>query len=1250
MKKVLSIVLTLAMLLGTFLMLVPTASAADEGIYYENDFENVTPDEAAGLLAALGWKSEVGLNKGTTLEIVDGRLVISAANQETFIVVENEEALLNGYTVEYDMEILNNVGGNDAAVSWHTSLGDYEVNGGVRKGRQGWISQIRAYAMALAGAEDGYGWKCHSNVAMAWTTPLIPEGTETKLKLKDIHMSVKAVFDATNKKVFTYSKAYAENVTWTEADISATSLAMVDTTATPPYDYSALLTDDCRLLIYAGLTVALDNIKITPAGATEPVYAEDFADVEPDTRYGTLAAIGWESELALKDDTTIEVKDGKLVIHADKNASQECFAVIKDEEALKEGYAVDLDLTLTALDAGKGVDSALSVHSSLGDYEVNGGARKGRQGWIGQVRWNTNILAGAEDGYGWKQHVCTIPELATTTYLKNGETVATNMAGIHLSVRVAFDVTENVVKTYVAGYNADGVTWTEADAQVSKVMVGTNDAGAPIDYSALVTDDCRFLVYGGLTVEIDNVRIGTVEALDAEPEPEPELPPVQPERPVINIPGVYYEEDFNDVTATDAAGILASIGWIPEKALDAGTTIAIEDGRLVINASAAVDGQEAFIVLSDLEALKEGYAVQFDMEYLDLASGKGSDSCLSIHSSLGDYEVNEGKRKGRQGLIGQVRWNKCTLAGAEDGTGWKSPMVTVAANSSEYLNNGETVAPNMKNIRVSVMIVYDKEEECIKTYTQKYAEGKTYWTEDDLSQIWEEAAGYDEQQFSTLYNSLLTDDCRFIVYAGLKVALDNVRIGTFDALTSTRTVFYQNDFNGITATDTAGILAALGWRTEQEWAADTLSSVSIVDGRLVVDARSGQEELIVLENCEGLLEGYAIECDIEVLGNGKEKDGQWDPTGGPEDNCVGWHTMLSPDFKARAGRHGWISQVRAYAGLLAGSEDGTGWKNVANNKLQEWFVALAPEGTPSHQLAINVRIHWRAEFDPATKTVKTYAKAYSADELVWTGDNLCAESDQTGYESLLTDDLRLVVYSGMKVAIDNLCVFKDSAVNATVNGEATTLMPGPINLEDFADGNFAFAVINGTEIVTDPAYNVTASLQSIDVYSLSVTAVKGAAIRTTADAALRFKTMVSKAEYDVLLTAKTAGIIKDVQIGTLSIEYETLGAMNLLKMDTEGAEKTFATEVIARGEENYTFEKVIEVAADKLNTKYAATGFVIITFNDDTTLEVVARYDRYTQARSVAEIAQTLTFDENHGLTAAQLQVVNTFAAAYVED
>ena len=75
-----------------------------------------------------------------------------------------------------------------------------------------------------------------------------------------------------------------------------------------------------------------------------------------------------------------------------------------------------------------------------------------------------------------------------------------------------------------------------------------------------------------------------------------------------------------------------------------------------------------------------------------------------------------------------------------------------------------------------------------------------------------------------------------------------------------------------------------------------------------------------------------------------------------------------------------------------------------------------------------------------------------------------------------------------------------------------------------------------------------------------------------------------------------------------------------------------------------------QAAAQRLNTKYAATGFVIITFNDDTTLEVVARYDRYTQARSVAEIAQTLTFDENHGLTAAQLQVVNTFAAAYVED
>lgn len=730
--------------------------------------------------------------------------------------------------------------------------------------------------------------------------------------------------------------------------------------------------------------------------------------------------------------------------------------------------------------------------------------------------------------------------------------------------------------------------------------------------------------------------------------------------------GIYYANDFDDVTATDTAGILASIGWKLEegKNVDFGSdsTLAVEDGRLVIYAGQGADqNSENFIVIENNEALKNGYVVDYDLEMLAKDEGTGVDSAFSVHSSVCPLVEKEGKmvknwaaRSGRHGWISQIRWNTNVLSGCEDGTGWK-PAVnnTPAAATNTYLKQtvvdattGEestTVATSMQNIRVSVRVAFDATAKTIKTYVKAY-EPNAVFTEDDLMQT--------ATPNTDAGLALLTESLRFLVYKGIKVAIDNVMVGTADAIANvvSRETLYENNFDTATGANTTEVLTAIGWATEQEWAAESESSAAIEEGRLILDAVTDQEEFVVLKDKEALLDGYVVEFDIELLAN--------DRAGADfakKDNAFSVHSSLG-DFSARAGRQGWIGQIRWNTNILAGSEDGNGW-DKSGQKLSNGTPANAKEtylkkddGTTASTLQ-NIRINVRLEYDPTTSTVKNYTKTYTGGDVVWTGSDLSQVADKC-CPGFFTDDLRIIVYKGMKVALDNVKVFKDGPISVTVNGEADGIRPGALDLAELTDGTFAFAVINGSQVVTETGYSMDKYVTSIDVYSLEISALKGASIRTTGGAALRFRTAVSKADIEGLDDALESGAVKNIEFGTLTIDYATLGALGQLKLDTEGATKVAITDadVADYGTDDYALSCVIEVAADKLNTKYAAAGYVIVEFNDGSKLELTAKYDKYTMVRSVAEIAQTITFDEAHGLSAAQLQVVNTYAAAYVAE
>ena len=464
------------------------------------------------------------------------------------------------------------------------------------------------------------------------------------------------------------------------------------------------------------------------------------------------------------------------------------------------------------------------------------------------------------------------------------------------------------------------------------------------------------------------------------------------------------------------------------------------------------------------------------------------------------------------------------------------------------------------------------------------------------------------------------------------------------ASAATPKTVYENNFENVgTDLNLTNIDAKIGWvltsEVEVKDGADTnhgSAAIETVSGNKVLRLKRDNEGTtsmsFLVANDADLVNGFVIEYDFCYPAVSYEADGttpKFNKDG--EANCgefVG-NTTKGGDST------GWHVQIQMTGGIRNGirtnkwsANTSTKWSTT--DVRDKWYsakIVMAPNG------------------DEGSCTVYVKEKGAST----WAAE----DKYTSNYDNVTKDGvIQFMVRRRIDVMLDNVKITTEipDAKTIKVNGVDQSVNIGTCDLTKLTEGEFAFAVINGSEIVKDTKYAVTTSTTSIDVYSLSVTDLKGASIRTTDDAALRFQTAIAKAEYDALVAAKTAGVLKNVELGIMTMDYATLGSLGVLKMDTQGATKVVANGVSAYGEDNYVFNGVIEVADDKLNTRYAAIGYVTVTFADDSTLTVATAYDKYTKVRSVAEIAQTITFKENHGLTDAQLAVVKTYAAAYVAE
>ena len=116
MKKFLSTVLALVMVAATFTMLVPNAVAAVEQaaavepkVLYEENFDDLNGKSPAEILEDANMKDEIP-TKGDLDEMTvrNGKLRFgdAATVKETYVILQDDERLANGFVVEYDVEWL----------------------------------------------------------------------------------------------------------------------------------------------------------------------------------------------------------------------------------------------------------------------------------------------------------------------------------------------------------------------------------------------------------------------------------------------------------------------------------------------------------------------------------------------------------------------------------------------------------------------------------------------------------------------------------------------------------------------------------------------------------------------------------------------------------------------------------------------------------------------------------------------------------------------------------------------------------------------------------------------------------------------------------------------------------------------------------------------------------------------------------------------------------------------------------------
>ena len=725
MKKFLSLVLALVMVLATFTMLVPNALAAEETsaskAVYSTDFEydfgegvKNSTDKAA-ILSKTGWSMNTQTSGGTfevtEKEIKSGETnhALHIANVMNAVIVEDAQ-LLNGFEMFVDVNLVTAGDGNPIHFA------------GSRERAGTWNVVIRQEKGILNAPKTNNGANWYS---ASWN--------EAAITSFGVWHTLHIIMDpAEGVSVRTkLSTAADEAANWSNIDVyNSTQLEAIP-------NLNEYLTGIIGVMTFGATTdVYLDNITVN---ATTPktetiVYQNDFDDTALASKTGSslmnalywkvMDGVAWHSAYPAE---TLTIQDGAVALTGrsttDSNAVSN-FRVAKDE-ALLNDYTVTFKMKYQNSSRIKG-DIGLTIMGNDGGHSYD-------NTWLLQLRMNGDVINGGRTSswYGTNNGVVA---LEATNYAGTPVDGAT-----YAACDQWYTVTLNVSKTkgnIVTVKNADGV-YTYVDGQTAAEITErqTNSLDSYNQY-------LRFFIFGGVDVLIDDLSV------------------VAYEEPAVST--LLYSEDFTMENTTDNNAILTEIGWT--RGDNSGENVlSIVDGRLVANGVGA-SVRSSFDVLSNVSIpFAEKLVLKYDYEYLEVVSGKESEA-------VGFW--TGASNGGIDGLSVHHRPNGNTLAGARytgyysedepNKNSWYDIKMQVAPNLSAALVDGTTVGTRFR-VRAEIS------ETEIAVYVKDYNKGTEFAIINDLATS---TTLGDATQAKMLLNQYL----RFICYSGVKVAIDNLTI------------------------------------------------------------------------------------------------------------------------------------------------------------------------------------------------------------------------------------------------------------------------------------------------------------------------------------------------------------------------------------------------------------------------------------------------------------------------------------------
>ncbi len=466
-----------------------------------------------------------------------------------------------------------------------------------------------------------------------------------------------------------------------------------------------------------------------------------------------------------------------------------------------------------------------------------------------------------------------------------------------------------------------------------------------------------------------------------------------------------------------------------------------------------------------------------------------------------------------------------------------------------------------------------------------------------------------------------------------------------------------NDASYANLTDEELIQAIFGSNTSLETRyvlGDNLNA-SIVNGALKIHAEAGGSDFVakVVSNDAISEQGFSVECEYVfhqrtvVAGNGGEAECDSRYFGfnaKAEVSTADKNSLLAYVYNGNNSRVAYRNAVVGSWGPLVFSED------VNDSGLQETKYKLKSVFSPVHGPSLYV-----AKWDSVAGAYGDYVLlgCFEYDnQMVY--DEYMADPT-TGGENMFSDNVIMKIQHGNHVSIDNLKVtlLEKETYDLTINGESVTLEgSNRLNLSLYCEGTFRFAVVDGV-VVKSNYIEVTKETEVIDVYDADLDTLDGAALITGETTAIRWMSSIKKADYDKLAALEAAGGIQSIEYGVLYVDASSFSRAEAAagpKLDSTGVQKAAGSPVYEPGYEGlYVFNANATVTAGQYNVKLAGRAYMIITFNDDTTMLIEGDYDSGFHARSAAEIALAAMLDDENGLSEDQLAKVAEIAAAYVQ-